>query len=323
MRRFVSRSPLHCIAASCWLGLSPVAGYASATATKIAELGTLPGLDSASGCALGISGPAAAPASYFFPLAYEELRLSFDAAAGCSTCVSGFRISAIHVVLAIDEPCDLTISANLGSLEATASPECPLPDAVLCQGPQHSVALAGAGLWDIALPVDCDCAAIDEPYTLGIQIHEMSCWPVLMTDGSPTACTNWDNIGWGWVDLPASDSEWPGDLLIFADATCCESVTDAPEISSAPATLRVFPNPTREGATVSFALATPARVDLSVYDVSGRCIATLHRGPLGSGSFQFTWSTASSGASGLPSGTYFVRLVEAERSATRKVVVIR
>jgi hypothetical protein len=109
---------------------------------------------------------------------------------------------------------------------------------------------------------------------------DMSCWPVLMTDGEPTPCTNWDNIGWGWVDLPGSDSQWPGDLLLYADAGCCSATGAREAVSASPAAgLRVFPNPATDAVTVSFALAEPATVDLAVYDVGGRRVADLHRGP--------------------------------------------
>lgn len=300
-----------------------VAGAASATPTltQLSGPGAYTFARSSAACPVGVPGPAAAPASYFFPLTYEEFRLSFDPAAGCSTCTAGFRIASIHVVLEIHEPCTLTMVASLGTLDASTSPECPRPAGTVCEGPVQVVEIPDAGVWDVELPADCGCVPVDAPYTLGFRMLDMSCWPVLMTDGEPTPCTNWDNIGWGWVDLPGSDSEWPGDLLLYADAECCAS-TGA--IENAPARgavgLRIFPNPATDDVTVSFALAEPATVDLAVYDVGGRRVASLHQGPLGRGTFLFPWSA---GARPLPSGTYFVRLVQGGKSVTSKVVLIR
>ena len=64
------------------------------------------------------------------------------------------------------------------------------------------------------------------------------------------------------------------------------------------------PNPA-SGAT-SFVVSLPAagNVDLAMYDLAGRRVATLWRGPLLAGSRAFTWEPGR-----VASGVYFARLV--------------
>jgi hypothetical protein len=67
-------------------------------------------------------------------------------------------------------------------------------------------------------------------------------------------------------------------------------------------TFSVFPNPARS-ATVSFALPRAMDVDLSVFDLGGRKIATLAKGAFAAGPYTRVWNGQGSAA-----GVYFVRL---------------
>jgi hypothetical protein len=66
----------------------------------------------------------------------------------------------------------------------------------------------------------------------------------------------------------------------------------------------VFPNPIRRDATVLFALPTASDVDLSVFDLAGRRVATLVAGVLAAGRHSMAWHEAEQ----LSSGLYFIRL---------------
>jgi hypothetical protein len=63
-----------------------------------------------------------------------------------------------------------------------------------------------------------------------------------------------------------------------------------------------YPNPARV-TKVSFALPKQADVDLSVFDLSGRKVATLAKGSMNAGQYTRDWNGAGAGA-----GVYFVRL---------------
>jgi len=77
------------------------------------------------------------------------------------------------------------------------------------------------------------------------------------------------------------------------------------------------PNPVVYGTRIDLALPTNGRVDLRVYDVSGRTIATLLDREEAAGYHHIQWD-----ASGLPGGTYFYRLDFDGQVQTRKMVVL-
>jgi hypothetical protein len=95
----------------------------------------------------------------------------------------------------------------------------------------------------------------------------------------------------------------------------------AAEAGAAPNALTLaapFPNPARGAATVAYALSAPADISLAVYDVLGREVAVLDRGARAAGSHAVRWA-----APGAPPGLYLLRLSDGERTATRKLVVVR
>lgn len=78
------------------------------------------------------------------------------------------------------------------------------------------------------------------------------------------------------------------------------------------------PTPTSGLTTLSFSLPQPADVVMIVYDVTGQAIARLRGGVLPAGRHQQTWD-----ASGLPTGTYYCRVIAGNISAGVRMVVAR
>ncbi|MBN1435049.1 hypothetical protein JW921_09835, partial [Candidatus Fermentibacterales bacterium] len=76
-----------------------------------------------------------------------------------------------------------------------------------------------------------------------------------------------------------------------------------PEPPTRPAGLRmrVCPSPARESATVRLELAEPAAVRVTILDLSGRVVSTLHEGPLPAGGSDLLWTAGPC----LPPGAYF------------------
>ena len=83
------------------------------------------------------------------------------------------------------------------------------------------------------------------------------------------------------------------------------------------------PNPTR--GQVSFAIAMPrtAAVLLTVHDIAGRAIATIHDGPLPPGEHRFQWNGRSASGRVVESGRYFIRMATGEGQDTRAVTLVR
>lgn len=80
-------------------------------------------------------------------------------------------------------------------------------------------------------------------------------------------------------------------------------------------TLNALPNPASSTISIAFDLTSSCSVDLTVYDIAGRCVTTLVSEPMGPGSYSFSWEAASE-----PAGTYLVKLCTDDQVQTVKVV---
>ena len=78
-----------------------------------------------------------------------------------------------------------------------------------------------------------------------------------------------------------------------------------------------YPNPTAGAATLTYSLAEPAEVTLTLYDALGRRVRTLAEGPQPAGEHEITLGA------GLPAGTYVVRFEAGGQSWTERVTVVR
>jgi hypothetical protein len=85
-----------------------------------------------------------------------------------------------------------------------------------------------------------------------------------------------------------------------------------------------FPNPFNPSTTISFSIPSGAQgelnnpVNVTIYDLLGRTIATLVNAPLQSGLYQVTWN-----AHGLSSGIYLYRLHAGNVSITKRMTLLR
>jgi aminopeptidase N len=79
-----------------------------------------------------------------------------------------------------------------------------------------------------------------------------------------------------------------------------------------------YPNPAAESVAIGFNLPDGGPVELSVYDLAGRRVATLVEGDLAAGRHEVAWDAGS-----FPAGVYLVRLVADSGSLTKRVVLAR
>jgi hypothetical protein len=75
---------------------------------------------------------------------------------------------------------------------------------------------------------------------------------------------------------------------------------------------RLFPNPARSLATLSFATTRAGKVRVGIYDVGGRLVRSPIDGELGAGRHQVSFSTAAAGSERMAAGMYFYRIEAAE-----------
>ncbi|RPJ41658.1 MAG: T9SS C-terminal target domain-containing protein, partial [Candidatus Latescibacterota bacterium] len=78
------------------------------------------------------------------------------------------------------------------------------------------------------------------------------------------------------------------------------------------------PNPSRVPAQFTLLVDREQGVEIAVYDVSGRRVASLHDGPLGAGAHTFSLDGA-----GLSSGAYFLRATGSGQTVVRRMTLLR
>jgi len=79
-----------------------------------------------------------------------------------------------------------------------------------------------------------------------------------------------------------------------------------------------YPSPARDAATFSFTLSEAGPVELTVFDLAGRRVATPVDDNLTAGRHEVSWNCVE-----IPSGVYLYRLETAAGSLTRRLVVSR
>jgi hypothetical protein len=80
-----------------------------------------------------------------------------------------------------------------------------------------------------------------------------------------------------------------------------------------------FPNPLSNTATIPFTLEEAGPVTITVYDVLGRCVATILEGdkrPTGRSDVQFN-------SRGVAAGVYFIKMEANQKSVSRKITIVR
>jgi hypothetical protein len=87
--------------------------------------------------------------------------------------------------------------------------------------------------------------------------------------------------------------------------------------------VRVSPNPTASTATIRFNLIRPSRVDLSIYDASGRLVRNLIRARAQAGDYAFTWNRKDDRGQTVPNGVYFGRLTTDSGVTTRNLILLK
>ena len=84
------------------------------------------------------------------------------------------------------------------------------------------------------------------------------------------------------------------------------------------------PNPFNPSTTVIYELIAPGRIDLVLYDISGREVAVLARGESReAGAHRAVWDGRDSAGNPAPSGVYFVRLSAGAETRTGKMVLLK
>jgi len=85
----------------------------------------------------------------------------------------------------------------------------------------------------------------------------------------------------------------------------------------------VSPNPFNPQTTVHFTLASAARVQIAIYDVTGSLVRRLVDESMPAGEHQARWDGFNDAGHGATTGVYFVRMVAGSHSEVRKIVMLK
>jgi len=137
--------------------------------------------------------------------------------------------------------------------------------------------------------------------------------------------------GTGWLDDSAEHGIFyklsaVDDSGNEGGAAAAEIVTGAgdPQGASRLALHACVPNPFNPFTTIGFELPSPSEdLSLEVYDVAGRKLRVLVRGPQSAGRHEYSWDGKDDGGRESASGIYFFRLRTEQGTRVRKAVLLR
>jgi parallel beta-helix repeat protein/predicted outer membrane repeat protein len=117
-----------------------------------------------------------------------------------------------------------------------------------------------------------------------------------------------------------------GDESWYSREVTATPVVAVPDLAAVPTALRLegnYPNPFNPQTNIAYSTPREGRVELDIYDVSGRRIAALVDGVQGPGRHFVLWNGRSGNGEEMASGVYFVRLQFAREVQSRKIVLVR
>ena len=84
-----------------------------------------------------------------------------------------------------------------------------------------------------------------------------------------------------------------------------------------------YPNPFNPTTTLSFSVPTEGKINLSIYDMTGRLVNTLVNGHMEQGYYQVTWDGVDATGNAVASGMYIYALQGEGISITKKMVLMK
>ncbi len=133
--------------------------------------------------------------------------------------------------------------------------------------------------------------------------------------GSESHANNWTEVGSDNREFFLNASEW---LLADIGTAVGDGVPHNLGLD-----LRAYPNPFNPRTTVAFEMPRDGHVAVTVHDLQGRLLSTLHKGAVGAGPHTLAWDGTDDSGRSLASGVYLVRAAGADLLSFTKVVLAR
>lgn len=174
--------------------------------------------------------------------------------------------------------------------------------------------------------VPIDVLSVDDVVAIGDTFLLATRGGVYAVHDTATTATRYD------PDFPyaaasiAADAQWiylgTRGMSVWRAPRSTAAVRDAPgrggAAEGAVVALRAEPNPTAERASAVFRLVAPADVRLEIEDLFGRMLRAERLGMLDAGEHRATVD-----CTGLPAGTYFLRLMTPTATRAVRVMIVR
>ena len=123
------------------------------------------------------------------------------------------------------------------------------------------------------------------------------------------------------IDTEAQRAELMQRVLQYFAGTSEIAETQLPEEMAITA---VYPNPFNASINIEYQLGQNANSRLIVYDLQGRVVLEENIGHTSPGKYIWTWNAQNKDGSNMPSGAYFIQLIQGDtHSVTRKVVLLK
>lgn len=113
------------------------------------------------------------------------------------------------------------------------------------------------------------------------------------------------------------------DSDLFAIDTLTSAGDTAGGLPLATRIASVYPNPFNPSTTIALDLAADGPVKLEIFDVRGRLVKIVGSGTMAAGRHHLVWDGTGRDGRGVPSGTYFCRLVAGQTTQTMKLLLAK
>ena len=115
---------------------------------------------------------------------------------------------------------------------------------------------------------------------------------------------------------------WDGTILTgIRSFDPASFTTGLPPIKVDEAALTIYPNPTHDGLTLSFAVQATGQVKVEITDAKGAVVATIQNGTLPAGWHSMTWNGSGLSGTRLTAGAYQCRVIQPSGTSTQQVIL--
>jgi len=180
-------------------------------------------------CTLGITDPGAWIVNYIYPPEDGYYTLLDPALCNC-TGTGGVLLATAHALLNFPMVCSIPVRVGIVAADLT-DPACPVPikGQYLCPPATYNVSVAAIGNYDITFPLPAGCCITQKAFLEVTFMTSGTCTtvPKLITSDICNGCTSyniWPGSSGYNVDDLCIDIGFPGNPVMFVDATCCDVV---------------------------------------------------------------------------------------------------